>query len=60
MNKPISPKKVNKKRPLLVVRRIIDSRGQLERTEIDIKSDALCEVLININKDVRNLKLMRS
>ncbi|CCM02989.1 uncharacterized protein FIBRA_05104 [Fibroporia radiculosa] len=57
-NKPT--RKLNHKRPVLIVRRIIDAKGQHVSTEIDIKSPLLCEVLISIHKDVDGLELMRS
>jgi len=53
-------KKVNKNKPLIIVRRIIDERGQHKDTEIDIKNNALCEVLIDINKDVRGISFTKS
>lgn len=49
-----------KKQPILVVRRIIDYKGRLAATEVDIKSPALAEVLREINKDVDGLTLNKS
>ncbi|OAX38624.1 P-loop containing nucleoside triphosphate hydrolase protein [Rhizopogon vinicolor AM-OR11-026] len=57
---PKPSKKLNHKKPVLVVRRLINSKGQYIGTEIDIKSVTLCEVLIEIHKDVEGLELMRS
>jgi|ERR1700722_7987514 len=59
-SKPVNHKKVNKKKPLLIVRRIIDSRGQYQSTEVDIKSEALCDLLLTINEDVYGLTLTKS
>lgn len=56
--KPV--KKLNNKKPVLVVRRIIDYKGQLEGTEVDIKSAALCEALMDINRGVEGLRLTRN
>ncbi|KAG1732891.1 P-loop containing nucleoside triphosphate hydrolase protein [Suillus paluster] len=53
-------KKLNHKKPVLIVRRIIDHKGRHVQTEIDIRSLALCEVLTAIHKDVDGLELMRS
>ncbi|KAG0704003.1 P-loop containing nucleoside triphosphate hydrolase protein [Suillus ampliporus] len=53
-------KKLNHKKPVLIVRRIIDEKGRHVATEIDIRSLALCEVLTEIHKDVDGLELMRS
>ncbi|KAI0062759.1 P-loop containing nucleoside triphosphate hydrolase protein [Artomyces pyxidatus] len=43
----------------LVVRRLIDERGRYTGTEIDIKSSALCDVLVQINEGVESLDLSR-
>ncbi|KAI5116472.1 hypothetical protein M0805_001635 [Coniferiporia weirii] len=59
-SKPAIQKKLSKKRPVLVVRRLIDSRGQYEGTEIDIKSKCLCKVLMEINEGVKGLGLTKS
>ncbi|KAF8521951.1 P-loop containing nucleoside triphosphate hydrolase protein [Hysterangium stoloniferum] len=57
----MAPKKQNnKKKHVLVVRRIINYKGQHQGTEVDIKSPVLCEVLQEINKGVEGLKLNRS
>ncbi|KAF8522857.1 P-loop containing nucleoside triphosphate hydrolase protein, partial [Gautieria morchelliformis] len=58
-HKPVK-KRVSDKKPVLLVLRIIDHRGQLERTEIEIKSQALCDVLMDINSDVQGLELNRN
>ncbi|KAE9403437.1 hypothetical protein BT96DRAFT_1016993 [Gymnopus androsaceus JB14] len=57
--KPVA-KHRGKKQPILVVRRIIDYKGRLAATEVDIKSPALAEVLREINKDVDGLTLNKS
>ncbi|ETW80179.1 AAA+-type ATPase [Heterobasidion irregulare TC 32-1] len=48
------------KKVVLVVRRIVNTQGQVESTEIDIKSAALCQVLMEINRDVEGLELTRA
>ncbi|KAJ9627686.1 hypothetical protein H2203_002898 [Taxawa tesnikishii (nom. ined.)] len=52
--------KLHNKKPVLVVRRIIDSKGRHVATEVDIKSQALAEVLIEINRDVEGLSLRKT
>ncbi|KAJ7492168.1 P-loop containing nucleoside triphosphate hydrolase protein [Mycena latifolia] len=54
-NKPV--KKLANKKPVLVVRRIINRKGEHSGTEIDIKSAALASLLLGINKDVESLTL---
>ncbi|KAJ7047085.1 P-loop containing nucleoside triphosphate hydrolase protein [Mycena alexandri] len=54
-NKPV--KKLGTKKPILVVRRIIDRKGQHSGTQIDIRSPGLVQVLLDINKDVESLSL---
>ncbi|KAF8532083.1 P-loop containing nucleoside triphosphate hydrolase protein [Gautieria morchelliformis] len=58
-HKPVK-KRVSDKKPALIVVRIINHKGQLERTEIEIKSQALCDVLMDINSDVQGLELNRN
>ncbi|TFK33931.1 P-loop containing nucleoside triphosphate hydrolase protein [Crucibulum laeve] len=53
-------KKHNSKKPILVVRRIIDEKGRFVDTEIDIQSPALCEILMEINEGVEGLNLLLS
>ncbi|KAJ4484206.1 P-loop containing nucleoside triphosphate hydrolase protein [Lentinula edodes] len=48
------------KKHVLLVRRIIDSRGRHAATEVDIKSPALAEVLREINRGVGGLTLNRN
>lgn len=55
--KRVVKKHNNKKKPVLVVRRVIDYKGRLEKTEVDIKSFILCDVLQEIHKGVQGLKL---
>ncbi|KAG6906976.1 hypothetical protein DXG01_011141 [Tephrocybe rancida] len=38
-------RKASRKKPVLIVRRVIDKQGQLEETLVDIKSSALREIL---------------
>ncbi|KAJ6601323.1 P-loop containing nucleoside triphosphate hydrolase protein [Mycena vulgaris] len=54
-NKPA--KKLGNKKPVLVVRRIINRKGEHSATKIDIKSVALASLLLDINKDVESLTL---
>ncbi|KAJ7054051.1 P-loop containing nucleoside triphosphate hydrolase protein [Mycena amicta] len=56
-SKPVGVKKLNSKKPVLVVRRLIDEKGRHTETEVDIKSGALCRVLLEINSDVEGLTL---
>ncbi|KAJ7492123.1 P-loop containing nucleoside triphosphate hydrolase protein [Mycena latifolia] len=50
-------KKLSSKKPVLVVRRIIDEKGRHSGTEVDIKSVPLCQLLLDINTDVEGLTL---
>ncbi|KAJ6601315.1 P-loop containing nucleoside triphosphate hydrolase protein [Mycena vulgaris] len=50
-------KKLSNKKPVLVVRRLIDEKGRHNGTEIDIKSGGLCQVLLDISADVEGLTL---
>lgn len=59
-NKAVQQKRQVSKKVVLVVRRIVDRRGQVQRTEIDIRSAALCQVLMEINRDVEGLELTRA
>lgn len=52
-------KKLDRKKPVLVERSIINHKGQHTHTEVDIKSQALCRVLIGLNKDVEGLSLQK-
>jgi hypothetical protein len=52
-------KKHSAKKTTLLVRRKIGSKGQHTGTVVDIKSQALCEILRAINKDVEGLELTR-
>ncbi|KAL8686930.1 MAG: hypothetical protein Q9218_006760 [Villophora microphyllina] len=45
---------------VLVVRRIISKQGMVARTEVDVKSTLLRDVLLDINKDVEGLELHKS
>lgn len=49
-------KRLNQKKPNIVVRRIMDSKGRYSRTEIDIRSQ--CEVLIEIHRGAEGLDLL--
>ena len=44
---------------MLVERRIINHKGQHTHTEVDVKSPALRDVLIEMNKDVEGLSLLK-
>ncbi|KAJ7349861.1 P-loop containing nucleoside triphosphate hydrolase protein [Mycena albidolilacea] len=50
-------KQLSSKKPVLVVRRIINEKGQYNSTEVDIKSTRLCQLLLEINGDVEGLSL---
>lgn len=52
-------KKLDRKKPVLVERRIINHKGQHTHTEVDIKSPTLRDILIEINKDVEGLSLLK-
>ena len=52
-------KKLDKKKPVLVERRIINYKGQHTHTEVDVKSPALRDILIEMNKDVEGLSLLK-
>ena len=52
-------KKLDKKKPVLVERRIINHKGQHTHTEVDVKSPALRDILIEINKHVEGLSLLK-
>ncbi|ESK93512.1 aaa family [Moniliophthora roreri MCA 2997] len=54
------PKKLSDRKPVLTVRRLINTKGEYEGTVIDIRSPALCNVLAEINKDVEGLTLTRN
>ncbi|KAG1838022.1 P-loop containing nucleoside triphosphate hydrolase protein [Suillus subalutaceus] len=53
-------KKLNEKKPVIVVRRVMDGKGRYAKTEIDIRSRELCEVLVEIHRGVEGLDLSRS
>ena len=52
-------KKLDRKKPILVERRIINHKGQHTHTEVDVKSPMLRDILIGINKDVEGLSLLK-
>jgi hypothetical protein len=62
LRKTSKPKKVNRRgrKYALVVRRIIDEKGRYRDTTVDIKSDALCRVLLDINAGVEGLELTKN
>ncbi|KAG2060596.1 P-loop containing nucleoside triphosphate hydrolase protein [Suillus hirtellus] len=53
-------KRLDQKKPVLVIRRVMDIKGRHAKTEIDIRSQELCEVLIEIHRGVEGLDLLRS
>ncbi|KAG2060600.1 P-loop containing nucleoside triphosphate hydrolase protein [Suillus hirtellus] len=53
-------KRLNQKKPVLVIRRVPDNRGRYTGTETDIRSQELCEVLMEIHQGVEGLELSRS
>jgi hypothetical protein len=52
--------KLNKKKPILVVRRKIDNKGRHYTTEVDIRSRKLCDVLQKIYDGVDGLEITRN
>ncbi len=52
-------KDVDRKKPVLVERRIINHKGIHTHTEVDVKSQKLREALIEMNKDVEGLSLKK-
>ncbi|KAJ7762396.1 P-loop containing nucleoside triphosphate hydrolase protein [Mycena maculata] len=50
-------KKLSNKKPVLVVRRLIDDKGRHNGTEVDVKSVGLCQVLLELNADVEGFSL---
>ena len=59
LRKTAKPKKRSHKTLTLFVIRYISYKGVYERTQIEIKSAVLCEVLLEINKGVEGLELTR-
>ncbi|KAK7047184.1 hypothetical protein VNI00_006850 [Paramarasmius palmivorus] len=43
-------KKLSARQPVLFVRRIINTKGEYTNTVVDVRSPALCQVLVEINK----------
>ncbi|EKM58422.1 uncharacterized protein PHACADRAFT_252732 [Phanerochaete carnosa HHB-10118-sp] len=56
-HRPVIAEKLKKKKPIILVKRHIDSRGQLEGTQLDIYHEGLRTVLLEINRNVRGLEL---
>lgn len=52
-------KSLDRKKPVLVERRIINHKGIHTHTEVDVKSPKLRDLLIDINKDVEGLSLRK-
>jgi hypothetical protein len=50
-------KKQNSRKVVLVVRRLIDDKGFHTKTEVDIKSNRVAEVMREINSDVQGISL---
>ena len=55
--RPVQVEKLWKKKPILLVKRLIDSRGQHEGTQIDIFHGKLQSFLAEINRDVQGIDL---
>lgn len=53
-------KRYSRRKPVLVIRRIIDYKGRHERTVVDIRSQFVANALIEINKDVEDLDLNKT
>lgn len=56
-SKSDAARKISKKKPILLVKRLINSRGQFEGKDIDILSQPLLQVFLDINEDVEGLDL---
>lgn len=52
-------KSLDRKKPVLVERRIVNHKGIHTHTEVDVKSQKLREVLIDINEAVEGLSLKK-
>ncbi|TBU57514.1 P-loop containing nucleoside triphosphate hydrolase protein [Dichomitus squalens] len=55
--RPATVEKISRKKPILLVKRRIDSRGQLEGTVIEIHHEGLQALLAEINRGVKGLDL---
>ncbi|KAK0464301.1 P-loop containing nucleoside triphosphate hydrolase protein [Desarmillaria tabescens] len=56
-SKPKKPKTKSSKKPVLVVRRLIDSKGRHNGTEVDIMSTGLRDIIAEINNDVLGFRI---
>lgn len=56
-NRGVVNKKFSKKKPIILVKRVLNDKGKLDRVEIEIYSEPLREILIEINKDVEGIDL---
>ncbi|KAL8833085.1 MAG: hypothetical protein Q9170_004518 [Blastenia crenularia] len=45
---------------IIIIRRIISKQGMVARTELDVKSTLLRDILLDINKDVKGLELHKT
>lgn len=52
-------KSLDRKKPVLVERRIINHKGIHTHTEVDVKSQQLRDILIDLNKEVEGLSLKK-
>ncbi|KAJ7766247.1 P-loop containing nucleoside triphosphate hydrolase protein [Mycena metata] len=59
LRKSVKQKKDQKNKYAIVIRRLIDERGQFRGTALDIKSADLCNVLLDINEGVEDSELSR-
>jgi ribose 1,5-bisphosphokinase PhnN len=50
---------MNKKKPAIVIRRILDSRGRHSSTEIDLRNERLAEVMREIYSGVEGMEISR-
>lgn len=50
-------KKFSKKKPIILVERVLNDKGKHERTDVEIYSEPLREVLIEVNRDVQGIDL---
>lgn len=50
-------KKFSKKKPIILVKRVLNDKGQLDRIDVEIYSESLREILFEINKDVQGIDM---
>ncbi|KIP06048.1 hypothetical protein PHLGIDRAFT_119307 [Phlebiopsis gigantea 11061_1 CR5-6] len=50
-------KKFSKKKPIILVKRVLNDKGQLDRIDVEMYSESLREILFEINKDVQGIDM---